>query len=126
MRITAWREHNKFMNYPRAPAMIKHSSFCLVDVLNAELRSHMTSKFFSIDYDSCYESLSKTSPETLHQLCRISYSMCRKSVDQAHKNGWMQCVKATLHSAIFLACKYAIEDTDNVLPSKDGPRCPYW
>ena len=35
-------------------------------------------------------------------------------------------VKATSHSAIFRACKYAIKDTDDVLPAKGGPRCPYW
>ena len=29
-------------------------------------------------------------------------------------------VKATSHSAIFRACKYAIKDTDDVLPAKDG------
>ena len=34
-------------------------------------------------------------------------------------------LKATSHSAIFRACKYAIKDTD-VLPAKDRPRCSYW
>ena len=34
-------------------------------------------------------------------------------------------VNTTSPSAIFRACKYAIKDTDDVLPAKDGMRCPY-
>ena len=34
-------------------------------------------------------------------------------------------LKATSHSAIFRACKYAIKDIDDVLPAKDGSCWPY-
>ena len=35
-------------------------------------------------------------------------------------------VKTTFHSNIFCACEYALKDTDDVLPARDGPRCPCW
>ena len=39
---------------------------------------------------------------------------------------WEVVLKATSHGAIFRVCKYAINETDDVLSAKDGLQCASW
>ena len=39
---------------------------------------------------------------------------------------WEVVLKATSHAAIFRVCKYAINETDDVLSAKDGLQCASW
>ena len=39
---------------------------------------------------------------------------------------WEVVLKATSHAAIFCVCKYAINETDDVLSAKDGLKCASW
>ena len=39
---------------------------------------------------------------------------------------WEVVLKATSQAAIFRVCKYAINETDDVLSAKDGLQCASW
>ena len=39
---------------------------------------------------------------------------------------WEVILKASSHAAIFHVCKYAINETDDVLSVKDGLQCASW
>ena len=67
----------------------------------------------------------------VHLVVRFQIKIANLAIGGKHSANlltftWEVVLKATSHAVIFRVCKYAINETDDVLSAKDGLQCASW